>query len=428
VVEHAGRRVVLSAASLPLSSLELSAVATRGDEWLIGTAGGEIAHLRRVGEHWTPTLARVASHRISGLAPLPGNRWLVGVLGEGLHEWADGTLKPSKLRTGTRFVTGIAVHEGETFIGTAYRGLWRLNRKGLVRTLFAHDHVAALESTTRGLEIVSGFGRFRRLGRDRFAGLAPLGEEVARGSARLTSAITFQGATYLGSFDRGLLRLDGDETVPVDLELSVLERQVDDLAVFDGRLWLATQGGLIAWDGRDGRTPGRFVEAAVHDLHAGRSTLLAATRRGLFELSAGEDPGPRRLDDQDSPTQSFFAVTRWNGSTWAGGMEGLYRLSENGLAQVGAGEGFRAGWVTALLPDGEQLLVGTYASGVHILQEGLIVPAPGLERHWVPPNDILQEGLIVPAPGLERHWVPPAGGALEGRRRRSWRRPALPHE
>jgi hypothetical protein len=351
----------------------------------VGTAHGDLLHLSGGAGPTTARLARRPGHRIAGIARLGPGRWLVAVLGDGLLEWREGRLVGSELAVGTRFVTALTEHGGETFVGTAYRGLWRLASGRPVRTRFPHEHVASLSSTADDLEVVSGFGRFRRTGRDRFGRIDALRGEVATGSPRLTCAAVLDGTTWIGAFD---LR-------PVDLGLDVRERQLDALAPFGGRLFLGTQGGLLSWRPGETSPPRQLLGAPVHDLDAADGRLSIATSGGLFELEEPEGE-PVRLDDgQDAPAHAFFTALRWEGATWAGGMEGLYRVDEQGLRQVGAGSGFAVGWVTDLLRDGPRLLVGTYADGVHVLQEGRVVPAPGLEQAWVPPGGLHRAGGAV---------------------------------
>jgi hypothetical protein len=134
----------------------------------------------------------------------------------------------------------------------------------------------------------------------------------------------------------------------------------------------------------------RVLDGATHDLSVSAHAVAAATSRGLWVLA--RHTAPVRIDRQGDPsTGKFFAVAWHRDALFAGDMEGLYRYERECAdrvqgVQVGSAEGFDANWVTALLSDGERLLVGTYDRGVFAVAAGRATRVRGLESQWVPPH------------------------------------------
>ncbi|MBN1208463.1 MAG: hypothetical protein JXB05_26620 [Myxococcaceae bacterium] len=382
----AGRALSFPHAEVPLGSLALSAVLPlEGGAVLFGTQGGELVHLSCPGETGRCTARRVGSfpsHPVTGLVKQADGAVLVGVLGEGLHELRGERLERSKLDVGSVYVTGLAFDGRDVVVGTAYNGLWRVTGGRAVRTRFPHSHVLSLAPGAGGVEVLSGSGRFLQKGRDRYVALAP--QPLPTGSRAMMAAARFEGEVYLGSFDSGLWRWVDGKAEPVPLELGAREAQVNALAAHDGALWVGTEAGLLrlSRSGKGLRVE-RIHEASVHDLAVGPEGLAVATSRGL--LVASEGTQVRRVDLQSGVEAGKFFAVAWQGKTlWAGGMDGLYRFEDQRGVQLGAAEGYRGGWVTALLPRGDSVWVGTYANGVYAVRDGRASQVPGLEGQWVP--------------------------------------------
>jgi hypothetical protein len=381
-----GRELRFAHAEAPLTSLTVSAVLPLdGGAVLFGTQGGELVHLSCSGGAERCAARAVGtfpSHPVTGLVKLPDGVVLVGVLGEGLKELRGEKLERSKLDVGSVYVTGLASDGRDVLVGTAYNGLWRVTGGRALRTRFPHSHVLSLTPVTGGVEVASGSGRFLQKGRDRYVTLPPL--SLPSGSRAMMAAATFEGEVYLGGFDSGLWRWVGGKAEPVPLELGVREAQVNALAVHDGALWMGTEAGLLrlSRSGRGLRVE-RIHEASVHELAVGPEGLAAATSRGLLVVREGVQT--RRVDLQSGVNSGKFFAVAWQGRTlWAGGMDGLYRFEDGRGEQLGAAEGYRGGWVTALLSRGDSVWVGTYASGVYAVREGRASRVQGLEGQWVP--------------------------------------------
>jgi hypothetical protein len=409
-----GRALRFSHAEAPLTSLALSAVlALDGGAVLFGTEGGELLHLSCPGDTGRCTARTVSSfpsHPVTGLVKQPDGTVLVGVLGEGLHELRGEKLERSKLDVGSVYVTGVAFDGKDVVVGTAYNGLWRVAGRRAVRTRFPHSHVLSLIARAGGVEVASGAGRFLQKGRDRYVALAPL--TLPTGSAAMMAAARFEGEVYLGGFDSGLWRWADGKAEPVALELGVREAQVNALAAYDGALWVGTEAGLlrVRREGTGLRAE-RVHEASVHDLAVGSEGLAVATSRGLLVVSPGARV--RRVDLQSGVEAGKFFAATWQGHTlWAGGMDGLYRFEEGRGEQLSVAEGYRGGWVTALLTRGASVWVGTYASGVYAVREGRASQVPGLEGQWVPLRALKAVGdeVWVGGLGMPSVRVGPEGG------------------
>ncbi|MCH9651418.1 MAG: hypothetical protein K0U98_24540 [Deltaproteobacteria bacterium] len=386
----------------------LSTTRVADNQMLLGTSGGDLVRLHcRPGESLLafPSHCQARSvsrefahHPITGLAPLASGRTLVAVLGQGLFELHDGELNPSSYRVGSRFVTAVARLGREVFVATAYNGLWRLVDGRAIQCRFPQQHITSLEVTPRGLEITSGSRLFLRHGRDRFTetGVAT----VPPPPRSLTSAVTLGDGLLAGAFDGGLIRIDARGSIQaVKAGLSIAQRRINALRIVDESLWIASEGGLLRLPLSPGGEPlgpvEVIVDAASHALTLTPWSLVAATTQGLLEVrqpnSAGYETRP--LGGQSAASSASFGAVAWfAGELYAGGLEGLFRLENGVLTAVGMADGFDGGWVTALLADGDRLLVGTYDRGVYALDGEHFSPLKGLEEQWVPPGALARLG------------------------------------
>jgi hypothetical protein len=400
-VDTPAGEVSFSRADLDLRSLDVTSLTSVGPgRWLVGTRAGDLASLRcgddaRCAAEAVTT--RFAEHPITGLVHLGRGRTLVGVLGQGLFELRGERLRRSRWKVGSRFVTALQAGEGEVLVGTAYNGLWRITSGRAIKTGFPHDHVAGLAATSAGVEVLSGFGRFVRRERDRFVRVgAPAA--AAHGARRFVAAARVGREVVLGSFGDGLYRLDDGRLTPLDVRgLAGEARHINALEVVAGRLWAATEGGVFVVDVATGQAQ-RKLDDAAYDLAGHDGHVAVATKRGLWV--ADEGGALARVDGQGGGSTARFGAVAFHGDAlYAGGLDGLARFDgwrstlRSGARAVAnplaAGAGFDAGWVTALLSDGERLLVGTYDEGVwQVLPDGAGHDAasrvPGLERWWVP--------------------------------------------
>jgi hypothetical protein len=370
--------------NLAPGSLQVTAsIANEPGELVIGTDRGDLIGLdcrERIDTcRATQLPVSFSNHPITGLARLAPDRVLIAVLGKGLFELAGGRVEPSPHRVGSRFITGLIENGNEVLVATAYNGLWRIVGDRVIKTRFPAEHVSGLTAGADGIEITSGCERYLRRGRDRFEKLGPTPPSQDR-AADLTAGLMLDGRLLVGGFDRGLLQWDGSALAEVELGLGVSERRINDLTTFAGSLWLATNGGLLRVEGA---AVTRVLDVAINDLAVTTGGLAVASKDGLYLVDTS-GTALRQDDLQRGAPRGYFAVAGWQGDIYAGTMEGLYRFRSGVSEQLGAAAGLDAGWINALLADGDRLLIGTYYQGVFSYDGGAVTPVAGLEQQWVP--------------------------------------------
>lgn len=148
--------------------------------------------------------------------------------------------------------------------------------------------------------------------------------EVARVGARITAVLEDrEGALYLGTFDAGLFRA-GTEIAAVP-GLRGREHFVNALALHDGLVWAATQGGLIAIDG-DRRAMTVLGGEGVTALAQARGALYAGTARGIFRISAAAGAEPVEAAGPSGEPLRVTALAASASRLWIGTASGAYSL------------------------------------------------------------------------------------------------------
>ncbi|MCK6503871.1 hypothetical protein L6R53_10805 [Myxococcota bacterium] len=414
VVHLADQSLRFDARGLGLRSLRLTAAARVDGRLLLGTAGGDLLAVRCEGAECVARRLETdqPEHPVTGIVALPDGSALVGILGAGLRQVRGDRVGESPIRVGSRFVTGLVrAPDGDVLIGTAYNGLWRLpgGQGAAVRSTFPHEHVAGLRAPGDLLaalpvvevEVSSGHGRFLRLARDRFRYDGPGLNELEAGATDLVDLAVVGDRTWVAGFDSGLWRVGPEgERTPVPLDLRVAESRINALALHAGRLWLATEGGLLSLDpDRPEASLRRELPDATHDLDSGPGGLAIATSQGLYVMDEG---GTRRVDAEGPLAAPAVGTGRYLSVAWhdrdlyAGTLDGLVHLGAGASGweprPVTVGDGLRASWVTALLSDGDRLWVGTYSDGLWTVEGGEVSPVTALAGQWVPPHALARLG------------------------------------
>ncbi len=393
-------------ATTPMDSLVATAVRVEGEVLWLGTRAGEL--LRLEGGDVTRIDLDAPEHPVTGLARLRDGALLVGVLGEGLVEVEGTTVRKTRFDVGSRFITGVAPDGDDVVVATAYNGLWRVVGGRAFKSRLGDDLVTGLVEGDGGLTVLAGSGAVRRLGRDRFTPVDD-GNGLPVGAPDLMGAARLGDRTLVAGFDSGLLELRADGALvelPVDLG-GPSTRRVNAVAVWEDLVWVATEGGLFVLD-RELGAHWRVVDHAVHGLATSPDGLAMATTGGLFLLDRDGDLSRR---DTGEVTGKWMSVAFHDGALWAGNMEGVARFSGEGDAWLTADQGFTANWATALLSDGDALLVGTYSDGLWTVDASGAAPVPGLEGQWVPPSALARIGgdLWVGGLGMDPVVVTDAG-------------------
>jgi hypothetical protein len=214
------------------------------------------------------------------------------------------------------------------------------------------------------------------------------------------SGLVHKGYRYLAGFDHGLkVSRDGN---PVRLTHSSNPRDnyLNQLAEFNGDVWIATEGGLFkAQQDETSVTTQRILPGSVYAVAGHEGRLAAATSRGLIIIHASGET--ETLGLQAGIGEPRFSTLAWqNDILYAGGLDGLYRFDGKEAHRISSSQGLTAGWVTALLAEDDRLLIGTYDKGVFAMKTNRVVPVVGAEHQWVPPHAIQRMGENVLVGGL----------------------------
>lgn len=205
--------------------------------------------------------------------------------------------------------------------------------------------------------------------------------EVARAGARVTALLEAgDGELWIGTFDRGVLRGGAPGFPPVPVEgLSGRKLLVNALALHDGLVWAATQGGLVAFDG-ERRALALIDGEAVTALAPARGALYAGTARGLQRVTV--DGGAERVDLAGPSGEPLrpTALAVSGDLLWIGTASGAYELPLASLdapllartarwhALVFGTPGAETNVVTALAPVPGGVVAGTDDGGLVLVR------------------------------------------------------------
>jgi len=179
------------------------------------------------------------------------------------------------------------------------------------------------------------------------------------------------GRVWIGYFDRGLDLLDAD---------AGRAKHVEDDHVFcvnrivaDGRtgtVAVATANGLVRFASDGGRQQvltraDGLIADHVTDVAVYRDGLVAGTPAGLTFLSGG---GPHSMYAFHGLVNNHvYALGVSGDELMVGTLGGLSELNKE-IVRVnytaGAGSGLKHNWITAVVPVGDEWIVGTYGAGI----------------------------------------------------------------
>lgn len=343
-------------------------------------------------------------YRVSGdeLVPVPhtptsiwalaehGGRLWIGGLG-GLASMRGRSIRPES----SADVRALSASGDALLVATAGQGAMEV-RGGLSQAIRGLDpHLSAIAASG---EVRCAGGRAGlHVQRDPRAAWSKV--EVPELSSNDVSALAQDGArTWIGTFDSGLARLDGDRVTR--LREAGIDDKINALAIErhagGARLWVATARGLVSLDARgEGREPSRFGEREglpSRDVHAvtalRRGGVLVGTARGAAIIVEGM---VTPLDEKRglAPSAVWAVAEGPDELVFLGTSRGLLAgtVESRGVVFHGAPAPESAppspwahftmstgdledDWVTALAVRGRTLYVGTYNAGVSALRWG----------------------------------------------------------
>jgi Ca-activated chloride channel family protein len=261
--------------------------------------------------------------------------------------------------------------------------------------------------------------------------IALVATDYAQNSSRRRSRLSIakSGAARLVALDEVASHLEASQPEPAPATAPVGEvltpGNVSALAIFEGRLIVATfDDGVFSVDARGRREKMRGAPRFVNTLLAEPARLYIGSTQGLFELSAGEMKtlplpssahhvnGLTRGRDgtlwlatsggliglagsdwrhvEGLPSRLVYAVAESaDGALWAGTAAGLARITTSGIARFSVDNGgLPHRWVTALLPDEQGVLVGTYQGGITRVGSRGAESLPRTRSLWLNPHGI----------------------------------------
>jgi len=296
---------------------------------------------------------------------------------------------------GRRETTALHVAvDGALHVGAGPYGWWRVAPKGQAARVDRGAFTGCFDERD---------GRVRAHAPGRACRIGPAEAASGLPSGHVTTLVAHLGEIYVGTFDAGLARLEGDRFVPV----RGAPRFVNALLSDGPSLHIGTPKGLFRLERTPSadvvrRAPVALPSQHVNGLARGRDgTLWVATGGGLVGIGP---TGVRVIDASAGlPGRIVYAVAiAGDGAVWAGTAGGAARIATVDDAAGGrvaitaythAGGQLPHDWVNALLPDGDAILAGTYDAGVwRLTPDGVGRPVRGLEAAWVNPGGLARMG------------------------------------
>lgn len=380
-----GRARVLESVASPAP---VRAVLEHDGTLYVGTWGEGVLELRggRLRAIEGPDAA--LTDRVTDLAVVD-DRIVLATAGAGA--WVLGETQPIAGVDGV--VWSLAVHGGSLYAGTL-AGVLRVEGGGAA-TVSQHD-ARALVSVEDALLVGSRGQGLARLGSDVPYGLPRNVQGLdadrcvatseglwLRDGRRWVSALTdglpsgditdvleLGDRLIVATFDRGVaIYEDGRWTT---IGEGVIDPQVNALAdAGGGKFWVATARGLfrVGPDGVESWTEKRGLphESVLSLAVTRRGELLVGTHSGVAII---DENGDARSLGKRARSWATWAITEApDGEIWLGTTQGLIRWKKDGnwdhLSMLSGH--LSDNWVTALLFEGDELHVGTYAGGVDTL-------------------------------------------------------------
>lgn len=423
----AAPRLLATCDGLPSNRVTAVAAAPDGG-WLVGSLGGGVVRLTLAPDgalRAADPLPGLPVTRVTAVAVGGGEVW-VGTADEGLWRWRDGVADQPVRALRSDLVTALAAPEdGPLYVGRGRRGLYAVDReRGRARRVLADRYVRTLALTDGTVRVDTPSAvctlrvgaRAARCGAPAPDGAPPV-VAGAGPAPHVTALAVHQGALWVGTFAHGLWRFDGARWEPVDpTPAPGVLGYVNDLAVADGVLWLASPNGAARHDGAGWRVlgaadgvPGGHVNAI---LPVGDAVWLATSggvlrldHRGPTRFGPAEGlPGPLVYDLALDAEGRLLVGTNRGAARWTG------RGFETWTHEAGE---LSDNWVNAVASWEDELWVGTYDAGVDVRDPaGRWAPALSDRALWVNPGGLFPlDGVLAVAALGDGLWARATDGA-----------------
>jgi ligand-binding sensor domain-containing protein len=358
--------------TLPISACGTARLVADGRQsWAVTPSG-----LVRQGDGrclgWPTGMSVETVGNVTGLATDAGNVTLATSLG--LWRWTAGHWHSLPLPSGSpaSHVSALTPDAQGLLVGLYGDGVYRLTRDGQWRRLPGQPDACrrptALAQTPDGVAVgTNAEGVWReRAGRWQACALPPV-----LPCADVNCLTAFQGSLWAGSFDGGLLCLQGTEgeaAQAVTRTDGLSSNSPRGLVVFGGTLYVRHADGQL-----DCSTDGKSWHPAFarSDLPRPEVYALATdTRRLLIGGWAGwavTDGHTWELHyhDPELHGQVVTAIAAQGDAVWIGTQKrGLLCYRDGRYAAFQEPQGMTDDWVTSLAVQGDRLLVGTYTGGL----------------------------------------------------------------
>lgn len=198
----------------------------------------------------------------------------------------------------------------------------------------------------------------------------------ARVAGRVTALLpASDGALWIGTFDNGVFRAAPGLPPREVGSLAGRELFTNDLAEHEGRIWVATQSGVLVLEPSGERLLPVVPDTAVTALTRIDERLYGSTSRGLVRLSLSTGITPIEIHGPFGEPVRVNALATSTETLWLGSWDGVYSLPVTALygppplsarwhPLVFGSSPAQTNVVTALVSYGEGVLAGTDNGGL----------------------------------------------------------------
>ncbi len=190
----------------------------------------------------------------------------------------------------------------------------------------------------------------------------------------ISIAQTRDGATWLGTRDAGLLRVQGTHVIRIkdglpDLKINCL------LAGEDNELWIGTDKGIVRWSGsevtRSGVPEALLTVPALAMIRDRESNIwIAASSQGVFRVNSR---GVAMLDRRDAPGSATALFEDRDGNIWLGSTAGVERLRDGVFTTYSTAQGLPSDNIGPVYVDAEgRAWFAPSNGGLYWLRDGTV--------------------------------------------------------